>query len=144
MDTIHITRTDFSRLRSLLEANSPASPAMRAAFSRLEEEIDRAEVMEPDEMPADVITLDAWARLLDLDSGEEMLCSPVLPSRSNAGAGRLSVLAPLGLAILGYRSGDTIEWRVPGGLRRLQVLQVLYQPGAHASGARADEHRARA
>ena len=56
----------------------------------------------------------------------------VFPSRANADEGRISVLAPLGTAVLGYRNDDIIEWDVPGGRRRLKVLQVVYQPESAA------------
>ena len=70
--------------------------------------------------------------LTDLDSGEELLFTVVFPSRANADEGRISVLAPLGTAVLGYRAGDLIEWDVPGGRRRLRVLRVVYQPESAA------------
>lgn len=92
---------------------------------------------------ADVVTLDSWARLLDLDADRETLVSPVMPSRANADAGRLSVLAPLGMAVLGFRAGDTIDWPVPGGRRRLRVLDVMFQPEAFARRRRREPRRLR-
>ncbi len=137
--TIYLVREDHERLLPLVEGNDAGDPALREAIARLEEEIDRAVVVEAADVPPDTITLDSWVRLLDLDSEQELLVSPVVPSRSNADVGRISVLAPLGTAVLGYRTGDTIEWRVPGGLRRLRVLSVMYQPEAHARRAKAAE-----
>src|SRR5512140_2323767 len=128
---IHLVRHDHDRLRPLVDSTASADRWLRQALERLEEELDRAVIIDAAEVPADVVTLDSWVRLLDLDSGRELLVSPVLPSKADANAGRLSVLAPLGMAVLGYRAGDTIEWRVPGGLRRLRVLQVMFQPEAH-------------
>jgi regulator of nucleoside diphosphate kinase len=141
--SILMVRGDHERLRALVAANRPADPRMRESFERLDEELERAVVLEPDVVPADVITLDSWARLLDLDTQRETLVSPVLPSKANADAGRISVLAPLGTAVLGYRAGDVIEWHVPGGLRRLHVLQVMYQPEAHVRRETAAEARRR-
>lgn len=130
-DTIRVVRADHDRLRRLLDGDS-VDPASRQALEQLEQELDRAVIVDGSDVPTDVVTLDSWARLLDLDSECELLVSPVLPSKANADAGRISILAPLGLAVLGYKAGDVIEWRVPGGLRRLKVLQVMYQPEAHA------------
>jgi regulator of nucleoside diphosphate kinase len=135
--TIVLARSDYERLRALVEG-SAGEPSLREAIQALEEELDRAAIVDAAEVPADVITLDSWARLLDLDSQREILVSPVLPSKANADGGRLSVLAPLGMAVLGYRAGDTIEWRVPAGLRRLRVIEVMFQPEAHARRSRAD------
>lgn len=69
-------------------------------------------------------------RLKDLVSGEARIYSLVLPSEANFSEGKISVLAPIGTAILGYKLGDTIEWPVPSGLRRLKVDKIIYQPEA--------------
>lgn len=136
--TIYLVQEDHEKLRSLVEGNVAQDPASREAIARLEDELERAVVVEAADVPADAITLDSWARLLDLDSDQELLVSPVVPSKAHADSGRISVLAPLGTAVLGCRTGDTIEWRVPGGLRRLKVLSVMYQPEAHARRTKAD------
>jgi regulator of nucleoside diphosphate kinase len=54
----------------------------------------------------------------------------VFPTEADFAEGKISVLAPIGTAILGYKQGDTIEWSVPSGLRRLKVEEILYQPEA--------------
>jgi regulator of nucleoside diphosphate kinase len=69
-------------------------------------------------------------RLKDLVSGETNIYSLVFPKEADFNQGKISVLAPIGTAILGYRKGDTIEWQVPSGLRRLRVDEILYQPEA--------------
>jgi regulator of nucleoside diphosphate kinase len=74
--------------------------------------------------------MNSRVRLRDLDSGEQMEVSLVYPSASDAAAKKISILAPIGTAILGYRKGDVVEWEVPAGMRRLEVEDVLYQPEA--------------
>jgi regulator of nucleoside diphosphate kinase len=69
-------------------------------------------------------------RLRDLDTGEEMVYTLVFPSEANFDEGKISVLAPVGTAMLGYRVGSLIEWEVPSGRRRLKVEELLYQPEA--------------
>jgi regulator of nucleoside diphosphate kinase len=121
----------MERLRALIEGlrHSPDSAANVLA---LEEELDRAEVVPPHEIPADTVTMNSEVRLKDLDSGKVMVYRVVYPNtRASGTADAVSVLAPLGTALLGYRSGDVIEWQVPRGLRRLKVLAVLFQPEAH-------------
>jgi regulator of nucleoside diphosphate kinase len=66
--------------------------------------------------------------LRDLDTGEQFECTLVYPSDVNTDKNRISVLAPIGTAIIGYRAGDTIEWPIPAGTVRLKVEEVLYQP----------------
>lgn len=140
--TIYVTHSDRERLSALIEGYRVHGREDPGALQRLEDELDRAVVVDPGEVPADVVTLDSRVLLADLDSGEEILFTLVLPSRANADAGRISVLAPLGMAVLGYRAGDGIEWEVPAGRRRLRVKSVMDQPesavrnGTTSAGAR--------
>jgi regulator of nucleoside diphosphate kinase len=69
-------------------------------------------------------------RLSDLNTGQEVVYTLVFPSEANFDDGKISVLAPIGTAMLGYREGSIIEWQVPSGLRRLKVEEILYQPEA--------------
>ncbi len=94
----------------------------------LEEELAKADVVQQQDIPPDVITMRSTVRLKDLDTGQEMIYGLVFPTEANYDDGKISVLAPIGTAMLGYRLGDVIEWKVPSGLRRLKVEKVLYQP----------------
>jgi regulator of nucleoside diphosphate kinase len=89
-----------------------------------------AETVAPAEVPADVITMRSKVRLRDLNTGEEMIYTLVFPTEADSGNGKISVLAPIGTAMLGYRVGSLIEWQVPSGLRRIKVEEILYQPEA--------------
>jgi regulator of nucleoside diphosphate kinase len=91
-------------------------------------ELERAEIVRPKDIPADVVTMHSKVRLNDLVSGESNTYSLVFPTEANFAEGKISVLAPIGTAILGYRQGDPIEWPVPSGLRRLKIEEILYQP----------------
>ena len=88
----------------------------------------RAEIVAPEEIPADAITMNSRAELLALDTGERRLFTLVFPSDANLKDRTVSVLAPLGTAMLGRREGDEFKWVTPGGLRRLKVVHVHYQP----------------
>lgn len=120
---IVITRTDAARLRELLATRARAERD-QAHLQELAEELERARIAEPGEVPADVITMHTRIQVLDLVSGERRDLTLVLPRESDARAGFISVLAPLGTALLGYRAGDEVEWQMPGGLRRLRVESV--------------------
>ena len=126
---IYITKPDHERLAKLIEiARERESDANREYLDRLEEELDRAEVVQQKDIPADVITMRSTVRLKDLDTSEEMIYRLAFPTEANYDEGKISVLAPIGTAMLGYRHGDVIEWQVPSGVRRLSVEEVLYQP----------------
>ena len=129
--TIYITKVDLARLRRLIEAASDSGVDSNTPYiNKLEDELDRANIVDPKEIPMDAITMRSKVRLKDLESRKEMIYSLVFPSEADVDEGRISVLAPVGTAMIGYRVGDIIEWEVPSGLRRLKVEEVLYQPEA--------------
>ena len=128
---IYITTSDYHRLSGLIEISRERNgDADREYLDQLEEELGRAELVSPKEIPADVITMRSKVSLKDLKSGKTVMYSLVFPSEANSNEGHISVLAPIGTALLGNRSGDVVESRVPAGVRRLKVKEVLYQPEA--------------
>ena len=129
--TICMTEVDLARLRKLIEVGRDSGGDSNTRYmNKLEHELERAEVVDPKDIPMDVITMRSRVRLRDLDTHKEMIFSLVFPNEADVDEGRISVLAPVGTAMIGYRVGDMIEWDVPSGLRRLTVEEVLYQPEA--------------
>ena len=86
--------------------------------------------MEPQAIHRGVVTMNSKVLLEDLDNRERMTVTLVFPADANADEGAVSVLAPVGTAILGYSEGDVVEWPVPDGVRRLKIRKVVYQPEA--------------
>ena len=128
---IYITKPDYERLTKLIElAREREGEANRKHLDSLEEELDRAEVVQQSEIPPDVITMRSTVRVKDMDTGEKMTYQLTFPNEANYDEGKISVLAPIGTAMLGYRRGAVIEWEVPSGVRKLKVEEVLYQPEA--------------
>ena len=127
---IYITEPDYNRLSALIEKTREGNGVDREYLNRLEAELDRADIVDPKDIPANVITMRSTVRLKDLVTGDENTYSLVFPTEADFSQGKISVLAPIGTAILGYKCGDTIEWSVPSGLRRLKVDEVIYQPEA--------------
>ena len=135
-EQILITDSDCRRLKTLIRDNWLNRREDVGDLNRLKYEIKRAHVVKSTEVPKNVVTMNSRVRVRDLDSGDAVVFSLVYPSSpSAAGSDHLaemtvSVLAPIGTAVLGYRVGDTIEWDVPAGVRRLKVEDVLFQPEA--------------
>jgi regulator of nucleoside diphosphate kinase len=129
---IVVTEFDARRLRGLLDARSEASFRDQEHLHELSEELERALVMSTTDVPPDIITMHARARVLDLTSGHYREYELVYPADADISMHRISVLAPLGTALLGYREGDEVEWEMPGGLRRLRIGSVT-QPSAEAA-----------
>ncbi len=127
---IFITRQDRDRLKNLILKIFNERSRDMAHLSDLGEELERGEVVESRLMPTDVVTMNSQIRLKDLESGEVETYTLVFPDEANVDENKISVLAPIGTAMLGYRVGDTVEWMTPGGLRRFQIQKLLYQPEA--------------
>lgn len=124
--SIYITEADKRRLGPLVEALKNSRDDIRA----LQTELELANVVRPADIPPDVITMNSKARLRDLDTGEEETYTLVFPDKASIDDGRISVVAPVGTAMLGHRVGDEFEWQVPAGSVRFRVEDVLYQPEA--------------
>ncbi len=127
---IHITDFDMPRLRKLLEGTQLWNRKDREYLEHLEEELDRAVLIPSEKVPGNVVTMNSRMRIKDLDSEKEMLIQLVFPSEADFERGKISILAPIGTALIGYRAGDTVEWKVPSGVRRLRIEEVTYQPEA--------------
>jgi len=128
--TVYITKFDLERLEDLLAVAGEFRYRDRADLQELEEELDNCKVVESTEVPPDVVTMNSRVRLRDLATQEEMVFTLVFPKDADIAAGKLSVVSPIGTAILGYSTGDTVEWRVPAGMRRIRIEELLYQPEA--------------
>jgi regulator of nucleoside diphosphate kinase len=127
---IYITSQDNLRLTRLLQEARQMEKRDRGDLGALEKELERAVVVAPAEIPPEVITMNSTAELLDLDSGEAVLLTLVFPQDADIDAKKISILAPIGAGMLGYKVGDEFEWQVPGGLRRMKVIRIDYQPEA--------------
>jgi regulator of nucleoside diphosphate kinase len=128
--SIYITEPDYESLSGLIEITRERNGVDSEYLNQLEAELDRAEIVDPKHIPADVITMRSKVRLKDLVSHEANTYSLVFPTEADFSEGKISILAPIGTAILGYKLGDTIELPVPSGLRRLKVDEIIYQPEA--------------
>lgn len=127
---IYITKFDLARLRGLLEVGISFKERDREYLESLRNELDRAHIVEPTALPDDVVTMNSRVRLKDMETGEEKNYSLVFPSEADMTQNKISILAPIGTAILGYRACDTVDWHVPAGRRTVRIQEILYQPEA--------------
>ena len=128
---IYISEFDLKRLKELIKvAEQFGDKRVVRYLEELDEELDRAESMKPQEIPHDVITMNSTFRLRNADTDEEMVYTLVFPGEADSVKGKISILAPIGTAVLGCKIGDNIEWEVPAGLKRFRVEGIVYQPEA--------------
>ena len=125
---VRVTEVDSRRLQNLIDAALLRETGDTSSVEELERHLDEAEILPPAHIGPEVVTMNSEVRVTDLDTGETFGFRVVFPRAANAGAGSISVLAPLGMAVLGRSVGEEITWKVPGGSRRLRLDDVVYQP----------------
>lgn len=126
---IRITQTDHDKLTALIGELRPATGPLPDNLQFLSGELDRAEITDAAQISSDVVTLYSRARIVEEDSGDSLEYTLVPPDEADVASGKLSILSPLGTAMLGYRVGDTFSWPTPDGSScRARVDSVLFQP----------------
>jgi regulator of nucleoside diphosphate kinase len=123
---IYVTDDDLQRLERLLAVSKRT-----ANVDALADELGRAITVAPNALRPDIVTMNSRVRFRDDATGEETDVALVYPQDADIEAGKVSVLAPVGSALLGLSVGQIIEWPMPTGTtRRLRLEAVLYQPEA--------------
>jgi len=120
---IIVSELDFARLTRLLEQHDPATEA-------LESELERAVIVRPSAVPDNVVTMNSEVEYEDTETGTRRVVRVVYPRDADASRGWISVLAPVGSALLGLRVGQSIRWPLPSGPRNIRVVEIRYQPEA--------------
>lgn len=130
--TIYITAQDRQRLKSCLAVLNDFPDKRDLPYIQyLEREVDRAQViLDARDVPGDVVTMRSTVRLKEAPDGKQAEYTLVYPGEGAPDLGELSVLSPLGAALLGHRVGDTFEAELPKGPSQYQVEAILYQPEA--------------
>lgn len=126
--TLVMTEVDARRLRMLLENVNRFEEHDRMQWQALEEEIDKATIVPREKIPANVVTMHSRVRIVDMRTGEQLVYRIVYPHEANYMEKKISVLAPIGMALLGCAEGTEIDWKVPSGTRRLRIEAVEQQP----------------
>jgi regulator of nucleoside diphosphate kinase len=122
-----VSSTDFERLERLLEdaryRDAPGASALR-------DELERAEIVEPAAIPGDVVTMNSVVRIV-ADDGKERELALVYPRAADGSPDKVSILAPVGSAMLGLKVGESIDWPMPGGRHAsVRILGIRFQPEA--------------
>jgi len=134
--SIWLTAQDYNRLRLLLADLTRQSRGMQAGVDALEEILDFARVVNPDKVPHNVVTMNSRVLFEDVRTGENGTVTIVYPADVDPTSGRISVLSPVGAALLGESAGGEVELPLPHGQsRRIRISDVLYQPEAQGDYA---------
>ncbi|WP_430972555.1 GreA/GreB family elongation factor [Sunxiuqinia rutila] len=125
---ITITELDFARLSKLTLSEKKLQAIEVRNLPFLTEEINRAAKVESKAIAPDYVTMNSKVEVLDPDTKRVMTFQLVYPEEANLKNGKISVLSPMGSALLGYKAGDTISFNVPKGIKKMEIKSILYQP----------------
>jgi regulator of nucleoside diphosphate kinase len=120
---IVITEADFAKLQSLVSAYRRSARDLHH-LADLEQELERATVLPGKATPNNVVVMNSRVSITDVATGEMLQYEIVFPREADISKGKISVLAPIGTALLGYQTGAIVEWSVPKGKRTLRINQV--------------------
>ena len=124
-DRIVVTRGDHSRLQAVLDRARQMGGESNRSLDELQRELNRAQVVDSLSSHDGIVVMKAQVRLRDVDTNEIQVYTLVYPQDADIRKNQLSILAPVGTAILGYRQGEVVTWSVPGGRVRLRIEEVL-------------------
>jgi regulator of nucleoside diphosphate kinase len=127
---IYVTNSDRYRLLDLTPGMKGVSPMDDSNVEELRREIARARIVDEEKIQGNIITMNSNFLVRLLDSGKVRFYTLVFPKDADFANGKISVLSPLGTALIGYQEGDVVEWVAPAGTKKLKVEKVLYQPEA--------------
>ncbi|MGE5350939.1 MAG: nucleoside diphosphate kinase regulator [Acidobacteriota bacterium] len=125
---IFVTDFDMKRFNWLISNSYRFSNIDNKYLLELKNELKEAVIVQPQDIPSDVVTMSSKVRIKYLDTGEEVNFTLVFPFDADMAQGKLSILAPIGVAVIGSRIGEEVEWEVSEGKRKLRVEEILYQP----------------
>ncbi|CAE6912993.1 GreA/GreB family elongation factor [Paraburkholderia domus] len=123
----YLTELDVARL----EKHAAAPGADAKLQDMLDDVLERAVIVESRDIPANIVTMNSQATLIDETSGEQMTWTVVYPPNADFALGRLNVFSPVGLALLGAKRGERIRFTPPSGMEKvLKLEKILFQPEA--------------
>ncbi|HEY9560127.1 MAG TPA: nucleoside diphosphate kinase regulator [Anseongella sp.] len=129
--SITVTNHDYEKLLECIQNARYASNIPTMAITKLGDELKKALRVPSDKVTTNVITMNSRVAIEDVATGREFELTIVYPQHANIAEKRVSVLAPMGTALLGYTEGSVVEWEMPNGMKKLLVKKILYQPEAN-------------
>lgn len=130
MKRITLNSLDESRIQSCIADARIAQTASIKELSALINELKTAEVLDPEKIPADVVTMNSIVTIRIDKMQKEQQIQLVYPKDANLSEGKISIFSPIATALIGYRAGDEIDWQIPSGITKIKIMSITYQPEA--------------
>lgn len=130
MTNIIVNRLDYLRIIKQIDEARLNKTIDVSEAEKLLHELNSATILDPDQIPGDVVTMNSVVKISFVDSGKQLEFKIVYPNESNFKEKKVSIFSPIATALIGFKVGDLIEWMVPGGLTKIRIDEIIYQPEA--------------
>ncbi len=130
MNEIIVNKLDSSRLMSRLKLARVNKSCQASDAEKLTQELNRAKLCDPKKIPGDVVTMNSIVRIYIPSMNSRKEIKLVYPEDANLKENKISIFAPIAIALLGYRKGDEVDWTLPGGNKKILIEEILFQPEA--------------
>jgi regulator of nucleoside diphosphate kinase len=130
MNKILLNRLDYLRIQKHINDAKQTKSINAAEADKLINELNSAKVVEPAEIPKDVVTMNSVVKITFINNNKQLKFAIVYPDQANIKENKISIFSPIATALIGYRVGDLIEWIVPAGVTKIRIDEILYQPEA--------------
>ena len=130
MKNIIINRLDYARIKKCINDAKQFNSISNVEAEKLLTELNSAQIVEPDAIPSNVVTMNSIVKLSFLNKNEQVQFQIVYPDQANLKEKKISIFSPIATALIGYQVSDEIEWIVPAGLTKIRIDEIIYQPEA--------------
>lgn len=130
MKDLIINRLDYARIKRSIDDARQFKSLNKVDSDKLLHELESAKIVEPEEIPANVVTMNSIVKLIFLNSNKQIEFQIVYPEKANLKENKISIFSPIATALIGYKVNDEIEWIVPSGPTKIKIEEIIYQPEA--------------
>ena len=125
-----VNRLDYARIKKCINDAKQFKSITSIEADNLLKELDSAKIMEPESIPSNVVTMNSIAKITFLSNDKQVQFQIVYPDKANLKENKISIFSPIATSLIGYKVNDEIEWIVPGGLTKIRIDEIIYQPEA--------------
>lgn len=130
MNAITISTLDYQRIYKSINEAEDSNSITEEEAQALAGELEKAKIVEPQEIPDDVITMNSKVKITFVKSNKQIELKIVYPHEADINQNLISIFSPIAAALIGYKVGDTIDWIVPSGPTSIKIDEIIYQPEA--------------
>ena len=130
MTKLILNKLDYLRIQKCIDEAKELKSITVSESESLMKELNSAEILEPEKIPSNVVTMNSIVKIRFLNSNKQIQFQIVYPRQANVREQKISIFSPIATALIGYKVGDEVEWIVPAGLTKIRIDEIIYQPEA--------------